>query len=276
MTAEEKNEMNNYFKANRKLWDDLTKIHFESKFYDVESFKKGKCTLLDVEVEEVGNVAGKSLLHLQCHFGQDTLSWGRLGAKVTGMDFSEKAIDQAILLAKELDIPARFICCDVYELARHLDEKYDIVFTSAGVLEWLPDLRRWADIISHFLKPNGIFYIHEFHPAAGMFDDADDAKTPTIGYPYFDSDKPLLFKFDGSYAEPGADIHSISYAWTHSMGEIINSLIEVGLRIEYVHEFNYGICKLHPFLSQGDDGMWRFSGVAGGLPLMFSIRAVKK
>ncbi len=268
--------MNEYFKTNRKLWDDLTKIHFESEFYDVEGFKKGKCMLLDVEIEEIGSVADKSLLHLQCHFGQDTLCWARLGAKVTGMDFSEKAIDQAILLAKELDIPARFICCDVYELARVLDEKYDIVFTSAGVLEWLPDLRRWADVISHFLKPNGIFYIHEFHPVAYMLDDADEVKTPTMRYPYFNSDEPLQVIMEGSYANPDADIHSTSYDWTHSMGEIINSLIEVGLRIEYVHEFNYSVCKLHPFLTQGDDRMWRFPGVAGGLPLMFSIRAIKK
>lgn len=273
--SSEKNEMNEYFKTNRKLWDDLTKIHFESEFYDVEGFKKGKCTLLDVEIEQVGSVAGKSLLHLQCHFGQDTLCWARLGAKVTGMDFSQKAIDQAILLAKELDIPARFICCDVYELDRHLDEKYDIVFTSAGVLAWLPDLSRWADIISHFLKPNGIFYIHEFHPAAYMFDDADDAKTPTVRYPYFKLDEPLYFEESGSYADPDADIHNINYEWTHSMGEIINSLIEAGLTIEYLHEFNYSVCKLHPFLTQGDDRMWRFPSVTGGLPLMFSIRAVK-
>ena len=272
----EKNEMNEYFKTNRKLWDDCTKIHFDSEFYDVQGFKKGKCTLPDVEIEEVGNVAGKNLLHLQCHFGQDTLCWARLGAKVTGMDFSEKGINQAVLLANELDIPARFICCNVYDLTEHLDEKYDIVFTSAGVLNWLPDLRLWAEVISHFLKPNGIFYIYEFHPTTYMFDDADDAKTPTIRYPYFNLDEPLRFEFDGSYAEPDADIHNTNYEWTHSMGEIINSLIEAGLKIEYLHEFNYCPYKLHPFSTQDDDGMWRFSDIAGGLPLMFSIRAIKK
>jgi len=276
MTAENKKEVNEYFKTNRKLWDDLTKIHFESEFYDVEGFKKGKCTLLNVEIDEVGSVTDKSLLHLQCHFGQDTLCWARLGAKITGMDFSKKAIEQAISLAKELDIPARFICCDVYELAKHLDEKYDIVFTSAGVLAWLPDLKRWAEVISHFLKPNGIFYIREFHPAAYMFDDADNVKTPTIRYPYFKLDEPLRFEESGSYANPNADINSIDYEWTHSMSEIINSLIEAGLKIEYLHEFNYCTYKSHPFLTQGDNGMWRFSDVVGGLPLMFSIRAVKK
>ena len=268
--------MDKCFKTNRKLWNDLTKIHFESEFYDVEGFKKGKCMLPDVEIKEVGNVVGKSLLHLQCHFGLDTLCWARLGAKVTGVDFSEKAINQATLLAKELDINASFICCDVYELANCLDEKYDIVFTSAGVITWLPYLRQWAEVISHFLKPNGIFYIHEFHPTANIFDDVDEAKSPTIRYPYFKLDEPLHIKSEGSYADPGADIDSTSYEWCHGMGEIVNSLIEAGLKIEYLHEFNDGIYKSHPFLVQGDDGMWRFPGVAGGLPLMFSIRAAKK
>lgn len=268
--------MNDYFKTNRKLWDNLTKIHVESEFYDVQGFKKGRCMLPDVEIEEVGSVAGKSLLHLQCHFGQDTLCWARLGAEVTGMDFSQKAIDQATLLAKELGIPARFICSDVYELDKCLDEKYDIVFTSAGVLAWLPDLRRWAEVISHFLRPNGIFYIHEFHPAAYMLDDADDVKTPTIRYPYFNSDGPMRFEESGSYADPNADVDSTNYEWPHSMGEIINSLIEAGLEIEYLHEFNYCTYKSKPFLTQGDDRMWRFPNLAGGLPLMFSIRAVKE
>lgn len=268
--------MAEYFKTNRKLWDDLTKIHFESEFYDVEGFKKGKSTLLKVELDEVGDVAGKRLLHLQCHFGQDTLCWARLGAEVTGVDFSEKAINQATSLGKELDISAKFVCCDVYELAKHIEEKYDIVFTSAGVLAWLPDLKRWADVISHFLKPNGIFYIREFHSAASIFDDANDAKTPTVRYPYFKLDKPLYFEDSGSYAAPDAKVDFVSYEWIHGMGEIINSLIEAGLEIEYLHEFNYCTYQSHPFLAQGDDGMWRFSDVQGGLPLMFSIRAIKR
>ena len=267
--------MDKYFKTNRKLWDDWAKVNVGSEIYDVEGFKKGRCMLPEVEVEEVGSVEGKSMLHLQCHFGQDTLCWARRGAKVTGVDFSEKGIDQAILLAKELDIPAKFICSNVYDLASVLDEKYDIVFTSIGVILWLPDLRRWAETVLHFLKPGGVFYIHEFHPAAYMLDDADDVKVPTIVYPYFNSGEPLRSELDGSYADPDADVHNTCYDWPHSMSEVVNSLIEVGLRIEFVNEFNYSVFKLLPFLIQGDDGMWRFDDIAGGLPLMFSIRATK-
>jgi len=266
--------MDKYLKANKKLWDDLTKIHYESDFYDVEGFKKGNCSLTDIEVEEVGDVTGKSLLHLQCHFGQDTLSWARRGADVTGVDFSEKGINQAISLAKELDIPAKFIRCDIYELDKNLDDKFDIVFTSAGVLIWLPDSKRWAEIISHFLKPKGIFYIREFHPFTYIFN--DEAETPIIGYPYFKTNKPIESGDDVDYANPNIMVEGTSYEWPHSMAEIINSLINAGLKIEFLHEFNYSVCQLYSFLKKCDDGMWRYDGAEGDLPLMFSIRAIKK
>ena len=253
----------------------MTNIHFGSAFYDVEGFKKGKCTLLDVEVEEVGDVAGKSLLHLQCHFGQDTLCWSRLGAEVTGVDYSEKAIAQANLLAKELGISATFICSDVYELDSHLDGKFDVIFTSAGVISWLPDLRGWAETILSFLKPRGVFYIREFHPAAYMFDDSEESRIPAVRYPYFKLDEPMRFKNDGSYADPDADVIRTTYEWSHGIGEIVNALIDAGFKMDFLHELNYSSYKSHPFLIQGQDGMWRYPGLAGGLPLMFSIRAIK-
>jgi len=268
--------MDKYFKSNRKLWDDLTKIHIGSKFYDVDAFRKGKSTLPDVEIEEVGSVAGKSLLHLQCHFGQDTLCWARLGAKVTGVDFSQKSIDQANMLAGELELDAEFICSNLYELTGCLDKKYDIIYTSSGVLNWLPDMERWAETISHFLKPGGIFYIHEFHPVFFLFDDEQNTQTPTLRYPYFKSDKPLNLVYNRDYADSDAGIESASYEWFHGLGEIVTSLIEAGLRIEFLHEFNYCHHNLHPLLTQGDDGLWRYTGLDGGLPLMFSIRAEKK
>jgi SAM-dependent methyltransferase len=266
--------MDEYFKANQKMWDEITPVHYHSNFYDVDGFKKGKCTLLDVEVEEVGDVTGKSLLHLQCHFGQDTLCWARRGANVTGVDFSEKGVEQAISLSKELDIPAKFICCDIYDLDKKLNEKFDVIFTSAGVLIWLEDLKRWAEIIAHFLKPNGVFYIREFHPVEMLFD--DESETPKIKYPYFKSDKPLKFEPAPDYADPDYTVESIDYEWTYSMGDIINSLIGAGLDIEYLHEFNYSQFKSHPFLTQGKNRMWRYEGIKGGLPLMFSIKARKK
>ena len=274
----EKN-MDKHIKTNRAYWDTLATIHVASEFYDIEGFKRGKCTLKPVQLEELGDVAGKSLLHLQCHFGMDTLSWARRGAQVTGADFSEEAIAQARQLAQELNISAEFVCCELSELPNNLSGQFDIVFTSEGVKAWLPDLRAWARVISHFLRPGGVFYIHEFHPFVCVMDDEcgpDDP--PRLRYPYFFSPKPMEFPAEGSgdYAEPDAHVGRASCEWFHSMSDFINSLIEAGLRIEFLHEFDYCTYRSHPFLRQGTDGMWRYEHAPETLPLMFSIKAVKE
>jgi len=267
--------MDKYLRENRDLWDDLTPLHAASDFYAVERFKQGRCTLSDVDRSEVGPVAGKRLLHLQCHFGLDTLSWARLGAEVVGTDFSERAIEQARSLAAELALPAEFVCCDLYDLPEHLSGEFDIAFTSEGVLCWLPDLKRWAAVIAHFLRRDGLFFIREFHPVAGIFDSADGVTAPVVHHPYFHSDDPMRFQDEDSYAAKGVDIQRPSYEWTHSMADIINALIGVGLTIEYVNEFPYCTYQSHPFLTMDEDGLWRFEEAPDSLPLMFSIRATK-
>ena len=156
--------MNDYVQANRKLWNEWTGLHLDSNYYDLNGFKAGKVTLGAVERREVGDVSGKSLLHLQCHLGLDALSWARLGAAVTGVDISDESIHVAQALSDEFNVPAQFICSDIYELPQVLDRQFDIVFTTCGVLTWLPDLQRWAKIITHYLKPGGMFYINEIHP----------------------------------------------------------------------------------------------------------------
>ena len=127
--------MDEYIKGNRDLWNELTPIHAQSEFYDMEGFKNGRSSMLyPIELEEMGDVSGKSLLHLQCHFGMDTLSWARLGAVVTGVDFSDKSIELARSLSEELGIEADFVCCDIYDLPENLKGEFDIVYTSGGVL----------------------------------------------------------------------------------------------------------------------------------------------
>ena len=269
--------MEEYLKNNRELWNEITLIHARSAFYDVEGFKKGRCTLDSIELEEVGDVSGKSLLHIQCHFGMDTLSWARLGAKVTGVDFSEDAIDLARSLSKEVGIEANFVCSSVYDLPGKLSGQFDIVYTSAGVLCWLPDLKKWAEVISHFLRPGGFFYILESHPFSHVFDDSKDVTELKVKHSYFHSPEPTKWEAEGDYADPDAVVKNPSYEWTHSMGEIINSLIASRLQIEFLHEFPVLFHKWLPFMEEvmeeDDEGWWRIPG--DKLPLIFTLKATK-
>ena len=266
--------MNEHLKANRENWDTVTPVHAASRFYDVEGFKRGRSSLTNVELDEVGDVTGKSLLHLQCHFGMDTLSWARRGAAVVGMDFSRKAITLAQSLAAELDIPARFVCCDLYDLPEHLSDMFDIVCTTRGVLCWLPDIKRWGEIVAHFTKPGGLFYVYEFHPFASVFDDAESAQTPAVRYPYFHTTEPRRFVDKSTYASSKVLPEMVHYEWTFSIGDVVNGLVSAGFRIEFLHEFQHCTFRSHPFLTQGEDGLWRCKSKPD-LPLMFSIKAVR-
>jgi SAM-dependent methyltransferase len=270
--------MDEGLRRNRQLWDAWTKIHVGSPFYDVRLFRNGErpIRLADYEREEVGSVAGKTLLHLQCHFGLDTLSWARLGATVTGVDFSEEGIATARALAADLDIPAAFVEANLYELPAELEGQFDVVYTSRGVLGWLPDIEGWARVAAHFVNPGGFFYLTEIHPVALVF--ADEGVAPgelRLAYPYWSHPEPL--RFDGQdYAEPDVPTEGlVEYSWDHSLGEIVTSLVDAGLRVEFLHEFDFVEWPV-AFLVEGEDGRWRLPDDSGGaLPLFFSLKATK-
>jgi SAM-dependent methyltransferase len=266
------------FDANRSLWDAWTAVHATGDFYDLEAFKAGGIRLRSHEIELVGDVAGKTLLHLQCHFGIDTLSWARLGAIVTGADISPAAIDLATRLAGELDLPsARFVRSNVYDLPANLDGRFDVVYTSRGALNWLPDIRAWADVVARFVAPGGIFFITEAHPVVNVFE--SEGVRPgelRLAYPYWEHPEPLVFPVKGSYADRDADVGTqTEHSWDHGLGEIVTALIDAGLRIETLIE--------HPFLDwsadflvEAEPGRYVLPADAGGeLPLMFSLRARK-
>ena len=258
--------------ANRKRWDERVSHHIESRFYDLDGFKKGRTSLLGIELAELGDVRGKSILHLQCHFGMDSLSLARMGAIVTGVDFSGEAIGKARELSEELDIPARFIRADVYELDGVLDEHFDIVFTSYGVLCWLPDITRWGEVVSSHLRPGGFFYIVENHPFGILIDETvDDHFQP--GLPYF-TDETFRYEDEGTYIDPDLRLeNSTSYEWLHTLGDIVNSLIRRGLRIDFLHEFPFGFFPIHPSMEEGEDGYWYFSRSGFNIPMIFSLKA---
>ena len=264
--------MNEYMDVNQRFWDEAVNLHARSKFYDLETFKKTKNSLLQVELKELGEVKGKSMLHFQCHFGMDTLSWAKMGAKVTGVDFSKKAIDFANNLAKEMKITSTFVHSNVYDLPNVLNEKFDIVYMSYGVLCWLDDLKKLSKVITHFLKPNGIFYIIESHPFLDMLEEENGRLV--IRYPYF-KDKPSKYVQDGTYATSERLENNVTYEWNHSISEIINSLIECGMKMEFFHEFPFLEFKYNSLFHQREDRYWELVDPTVKIPLMFSIKAEK-
>jgi SAM-dependent methyltransferase len=267
---------------NRKLWDAWTPIHTSGDFYDVARFRED---LDDVRIEpwereEVGDVTGKRLLHVQCHFGLDTLSWARLGASsVTGVDFSEPAIAFARELAVEVGLAdrSRFLVSDVYDLPGPLaGETFDVVYTGRGALGWLPDLAPWAAAVAGFVAPGGIFYIHEGHPVLWAIDDDATAPNPVmLGYDYWGGET-LSFPVEGSYADPTAEVDAeVEHGWNHSLGEIVTVLAGEGLRIELLDEKRI-LDWPAPFLTPVGEGRFAWpEGQRGTLPLMYSLRARK-
>lgn len=264
-----------FFETNLKRWNELVDINANSKSYDLKGFKLGKTSLLSIELEELGDVRGKTLLHLQCHFGMDTLSWARLGAEVTGVDFSDKAINLAKTLSEELQIPSKFIFSNIYDMPNVLDEKFDIVYTSYGAICWLPDMVKWAQIIRGYLKPGGIFYIIDNHPFGLLIDEHQEAFK--VGYNYFSEGKPIYWNEDGAYADPSAKLKNReSYDWLHSMSAIMNALIYANFEIEFLHEFPFTFHNIHPDMKRREDGYWEFINLKFTVPMMFSIKAHKK
>jgi SAM-dependent methyltransferase len=260
------------------LWDEWTRIHETSAFYDLAGFKRGGVRLRPYELDEIGPVDGLELLHLQCHFGIDTLSWARLGARVTGVDFSLAGVELARSVAAEIGIDgARFVQSDLYDLPTVLDGTFDLVYTSRGVLGWLPDVRRWAEVIAHFVRPGGRFYITEIHPVAQVFEDDDiEPGELRLRYPYWQHVKPLSFPVIGSYAEPTAEVgvHT-EHGWNHGLGEIVTALVDAGLRIDSLREYPFVDWPVE-FLVEAPDGTYRLpAGTPGELPLFFSILATK-
>lgn len=264
-------QLPDYINVNKKTWNNKTAVHIASDFYNNEAFLKGKSSLNSIEMDLLGDVSDKKILHLQCHFGQDTLSLVRLGAKVTGIDFSDQAIAKATEFSKQLGLDARFICCDVYDTKNHLDEKFDSVFTSYGTIGWLPDMDKWASIVSHFLKPGGIFVFVEFHPFIWMYD--NDFKE--VQYNYFKSD-PIIEEETGTYADKNASLNQKTITWNHSISEVVNALVQSGLDIDSLNEYDYSPYNCLNGMEEFESGKFRIQTFGNKIPMVYSIRASKK
>jgi SAM-dependent methyltransferase len=271
MSMPEKKPEQNYIDINRESWNNRTEIHVKSAFYDLDGFLKGNSSLNDIELSLLGDIKGKTVLHLQCHFGQDTISLSRLGAKVTGVDLSDIAIEKAKQIAKDTESNATFICCDIYDLPNHLNEKFDIVFTSYGTIGWIPDLDKWAKIASDFLRPNGQFVFVEFHPVVWMFDDDFEA----LAYRYFNSGAIVETEI-GTYADKNADIKQSYVMWNHSISEVINNLIKHGLEIKSFDEFDYSPYNCFNKTIEFAPKKFRIKHLADKIPMVYAINAARK
>ncbi len=260
----------NYININKEAWNKKTPVHFESEFYNNEAFIAGKNSLNSFELDLLGDVKGKKILHLQCHFGQDSISLARMGAEVTGVDLSDVSVKMANELSDKTNTPVRFIECDLYSLSDVLDEKFDIVFTSYGTIGWLPDMDKWADVVSHYLKPGGQFVFAEFHPVVWMFDD----EFAGVGYNYF-NDGAIHETQEGTYTDRDADIHDEYVMWNHGISEVYNALVKSGLFVNSLNEFDYSPYNCFMHTVEFEPGKFRIEHLGNYIPMVYTILATK-
>jgi SAM-dependent methyltransferase len=260
-----------HLQANRAIWDawtahDLTSDHHRA----VEVVRAGGSTLRSIERDELGEVAGKTLLHLQCNMGADTLSWARLGATVTGVDFSHEAISVARRLADDVGLSARFIAADIYHLPDALDERFDLVVSTYGTTGFLPDLARWAEVVTRYVADGGCFLLVDIHPFSLILHQASQANSDlVVARTYFTdgaSDEELVSAVEGA---------SPLYTWRHSLGDVVTALAQAGLRIATLREYPCTFWRQFPMLRQDADGRWRWPDDAPQVPLLYSLLAAR-
>ena len=245
---------------NRESWDKRAEIHFDSRFYDVDGFMAGNTSLREIELAELTRVDGRRLLHLQCHFGLDTLSWARRGAECTGVDISPVAISKARQLNDSTGLDAQFVCTDVYNYSRGDAAPFDIVFTSYGTICWLPDLDRWAEVVASNLAVGGIFYMADFHPLYDLL----------AGYSYFEQDEPDIEE-EETYTENSGDLKTPLAVWAHPMGRVVNALVNAGIAIQRLNEFSFSPYNCFKGMTEREPGRYYITHNGQDVPLVYSI-----
>ncbi|WP_101690216.1 class I SAM-dependent methyltransferase [Dysgonomonas massiliensis] len=257
--------MENYLDINKAAWNNRVDIHIESEFYELIRLINGELSLPSLDIKLLGDIKGKSILHLQCHFGMDTISLAKLGANVTGVDFSEKAIAKAKELSNQLQIEVSYICCDIYSLPDMINEQFDIIYTSYGVINWLPDLNRWGKVISALLKPSGRFIMVEFHPILWMFDETFQ----NILYSY--SRKEPYITEESTYVGDAGEAVDKVVTWNYGLSEPINNLTKNGIHIEGMDEYFYSPFNLFSSMIEIEKDRFQIAGQENKIPITYSL-----
>jgi len=268
----------NYFTANQKNWDDRVGPHLDDQgeFYNVPAFLAEHSSLKNVELQALGDVAGKSMLHLMCHIGLDSLSWARMGAKVTGIDFSDRSIQAARNLATQTGLDAEFIQANVYELPVSLIGQFDIVIATYGILCWLPDIPAFMAVVSRFLNPGGTFLLVDGHPLLNILDYNETTKSISFSDAYFHNDQPEQCVVSSSYTNSAKKLNnSATYQWNHDLGHIVNSILDNKMRLVSMHEFPYCYYRRYNDMRQDENGYWHFLPPQANPPMLFSVQATR-
>jgi SAM-dependent methyltransferase len=269
------------FRSNRANWDERVAVHLGPRGYDLTTLRAGNGRLNGIEEAELPPIAGKRIVHLQCHFGADSLKLAQRGAEVVGLDFSDPAITAARSLANELGLSgrARFVCADLYDALQAIPgpHGFDLAFVTWGAICWLPDIARWAEIIAALLRPGGSLYLAEGHPTAYVFDDATRSADgmPGLLVPYF-SREPLIETDGSDYLDREAGLrNAITYTWMHPIGEVVTSLIGSGMTLDWLHEHDAVPWQMFQILVKDPAGLYRWPGKPW-LPLAFSLAATRR
>ncbi len=273
--------MADYLELNRANWDDRVPAHVASVDYAVRRFIDDPLFLSDVvrfDLPLLGDVSGLRAAHLQCHIGTDTVSLARLGASLTGLDFSGPAVAEATRLAAATGADARFVQADVYDAAGVLGRgSFDLVYTGVGALNWLPDIRRWARVVADLLRPGGRLFIRDGHPMLLALDPDSDGRL-VVTEPYFETAQAYVSDEAGTYVDTDVVIgHTVTHEWNHGIGETVTALLEAGLTLTGLAEHD-----TVPWRAFGGDlmvsaggGEWRLARMPERVAATFTIQAVK-
>jgi SAM-dependent methyltransferase len=273
--------MERYQEVNRANWDERAPAHAASPDYAFDRFVSDPEFISDVvrfDLPRLGDIAGRTGVHLQCHIGTDTISLSRLGAKMTGLDLSSQSLAQARRLAEMTGSDAEFVEAELYDAVEALGAgRFELVFTGIGALCWLPSVSRWAKVVSDLLVPGGRLFIREGHPMLWSLDD-ERADALVVDYPYFESEQPIVLEFDGTYVDTDVTFNNrLTHQWNHGLGEIVSAVLDAGMDVTMLVEHDSVPWEALPGqMEQLEHGEWRVRDRPQRLPHSYTLQAIKR